>query len=126
MVIDASAVVLGLLNDADARRVMTDEALAVPHLVDSEVAHALRGQVARGVVGETTASEALGRWARVGVIRFAAVGLLGRVWELRENVSAYDGTYVALAESLDCPLVTADARLGRAPGPRCPITVLRS
>ena len=126
MVIDASAVVLGLLNDADARRVMTDEALAIPHLVDSEVAHALRGQVARGVVSETTAREALGRWARVGVIRFAAVGLLGRVWELRENVSAYDGTYVALAESLDCPLVTADARLGRAPGPCCPITVLRS
>jgi predicted nucleic acid-binding protein len=126
MVIDASAVVLGLLNHADARRVMTDEALAVPHLVDSEVAHALRGQVARGVVSETTASEALGRWARVGVVRFAAVGLLGRVWQLRENVSAYDGTYVALAESLDCPLVTADARLGRAPGPRCPITVLRS
>ena len=126
MVIDASAVVLGLLNDADARRVMIGEALAVPHLVDSEVAHALRGQVARGAVSETTASEALGRWARVGVIRFAAVGLLGRVWELRENVSAYDGTYVALAESLDCPLVTADARLGRAPGPRCPITVLRS
>ncbi len=126
MVIDASAVVLGLLNDADARRVMTDEALAVPHLVDSEVAHALRGQVAGGVVSETTASEALGRWAHVGVIRFAAVGLLGRVWELRENVFAYDGTYVALAESLDCPLVTADARLGRAPGPRCPITVLRS
>ena len=62
----------------------------------------------------------------MGVIRFAAVGLLGRVWGLRENVSAYDGTYVALAESLDCPLVTADARLGRAPGPRCPITVLRS
>jgi predicted nucleic acid-binding protein len=126
MVIDASAVVLGLLNDADARRVMTDEALAVPDLVDSEVAHALRGQVARGVISEATASQALGRWARVGVIRFAAVGLLSRVWELRGNVSAYDGTYVALAESLDCHLVTADARLGRAPGPHCPITVLRS
>ena len=76
MVIAASAVVLGLLNDADARRVMTDEGLAVPHLVDSEVAHALRGQVARSVVIETTTSEAL-----------------GRVWELRENVSADDGTY---------------------------------
>ena len=126
MVIDASAVVLGLLNDADARRVMIHEALAVPHLVDSEVAHALRGQVLRGAISEATASRAVGRWARVGVIRFAAVGLLERVWDLRQNVSAYDGTYVALAESLDCHLVTADARLGRAPGPRCPITVLRS
>ena len=126
MVIDASAVVLGLLNDADARRVMIHEALAVPHLVDSEVARALRGQVLRGAISEATASRAVGRWARVGVIRFAAVGLLERVWDLRQNVSAYDGTYVALAESLDCHLVTADARLGRAPGPRCPITVLRS
>jgi predicted nucleic acid-binding protein len=53
------------------------------------------------------------------------VGLLGRIWELRDNVTAYDATYVALAEALDCSLVTADARLARASGPLCPITVLR-
>ena len=80
----------------------------------------------RGAISEAVASQALGRWARLRVIRFAGVGLLRRVWELRENGSAYDGPYVALAESLDCHLVTADARLGRAPGPHCPITVLRS
>ena len=124
IVIDASAVVLGLLNDSDARRLMMDEVLAVPHLVDSEIAHALRGQVARGAITEQVGSQALGRWALLGVSRFAALGLLGRVWELRENISGYDATYVALAETLDCHLVTADARLSRAPGPRCPITVL--
>lgn len=46
------------------------------------------------------------------------------MWELRENVSAYDAPYIALAELLDCSLLTADARLGRVPGSRCPITVV--
>jgi predicted nucleic acid-binding protein len=47
------------------------------------------------------------------------------VWELRENFSAYDAAYVAVAEALDAPLCTADARLARAPGPRCTISVVR-
>ncbi|MBA2239982.1 MAG: PIN domain-containing protein [Solirubrobacterales bacterium] len=46
------------------------------------------------------------------------------MWQLRENLSAYDATYVALAEALGCPLITADARLSRAPGLRCPVTVV--
>jgi predicted nucleic acid-binding protein len=53
------------------------------------------------------------------------VGLLGRVWQLRENLSAYDATYVAVAEAFEVPLMTADGRLARAPGPRCAITVVR-
>ncbi|MEZ5239295.1 MAG: hypothetical protein R2716_10245 [Microthrixaceae bacterium] len=52
-------------------------------------------------------------------------GLLGRVWELRANLTGYDATYVALAEALGAPLVTADGRLARASGPRCVITVVR-
>ena len=50
--------------------------------------------------------------------------LLERIWELRDNLTAYDACYVALAETLDCCLVTADARISRAPGIRCPITVV--
>jgi predicted nucleic acid-binding protein len=54
------------------------------------------------------------------------VGLLPRVWELRDNLSAYDATYVALAEALGCPLLTGDARLAAATGPNCPTMVVRS
>lgn len=125
IVFDASAAVLALLNDGDARRSLASQTVAVPHLVDSEVAHALRGQVLRGRVGAEDAGGALLRWARLGLRRVAVVGLLPRMWELREKLSAYDASYVALAEALACELVTADARLARSPGPTCAITVVR-
>jgi predicted nucleic acid-binding protein len=125
IVFDASAAVLALLNDGAARRSLGAETVVVPHLVDSEVAHALRAQVRRGRVGADDAGAALTRWARLGMRRFGVAGLLHRVWELRENLTAYDATYVALAEGLDCRLVTADARLAQAPGPICAITVVR-
>lgn len=61
---------------------------------------------------------------RLGITRYPVFSYLDRVWELRDNLSAYDASYVALAELLDCNLLTADARLSRAPGIRCPITVV--
>jgi predicted nucleic acid-binding protein len=125
IVLDASAAVLGLLNDGDARRALALQDVAVPHLADVEVANALRAQVLRGTVAAEAAGSALARWVQLGLRRFGAVGILERVWELRENLTAYDATYVALAEGLGCELVTADARLAQAPGPRCPITVVR-
>ncbi len=125
IVLDASAAVLALLSDGDARRALAIENVAVPHLADSEVAHALRAQVLRQVLRADEAAAALGTWARLGLHRFGAVGLLERIWELRENLTAYDATYIALAEALGCDLLTADARLGVAPGPRCAITVVR-
>lgn len=67
---------------------------------------------------------ALDTWRRLGVTRHPLPGLLERIWQLRENVSAYDAAYIALAEVLDCAVITADGRLGRAPGLRCPITVV--
>lgn len=125
IVLDASAAVLALLNDGDARRSLATERVAVPHVADSEVAHAVRVLLLRGEIGADDAGVALARWARLGLRRFAAVGLLSRIWELRENLTAYDATYVALAEALACELLTADARLARAAGPTCPITVVR-
>jgi predicted nucleic acid-binding protein len=125
IVVDASAAVLGLLNDGDARRTIATDRLAAPHLVDSEIAQAIRAQVRRGAVGTADGHRALGQWARLGIERFAAIGLLDRVWELRDNLTSYDATYVALAEALDCALLTGDARLARAPGPKCPMTVVR-
>lgn len=125
IVVDASAAVLGLLNDGQARSALREGAVACPHLVDSEVASALRAQVQRGEVEADDAGHALETWGRLGVERIGVRGLLPRIWELRENVSAYDATYVAVAEVLESPLVTADSRLARAPGPRCAITVVR-
>jgi predicted nucleic acid-binding protein len=125
IVIDASAAVLGLLNDGVARTMLEEEAVVCPHLADSEIVHALRAQVLRGDLEAATAAHAIEVWAHLGLARVAVQGMLGRVWELRENLSAYDATYVALAEAMDAPLVTADGRLGRAPGPRCTITVVR-
>ncbi|MEO6121962.1 MAG: type II toxin-antitoxin system VapC family toxin [Acidimicrobiales bacterium] len=125
IVVDASAAVLGLLNDGDARRTLASAAVAVPHLVDSEVANALRSQVLRGGARQRDARAALDSWARLGVRRFAVVSLLARVWELRGNLTAYDASYVALAEAIGCELLTADRRLAGAAGPTCPIIVVR-
>lgn len=125
IVIDASAAVLGLLNDGEVRTMLSQDAVVCPHLADSEIVHALRSQVLRGDLEATAAGRAIGVWGRLGLARVAVHGVLGRVWELRENLSAYDATYVALAEALEVPLVTADGRLARAPGPRCTITVVR-
>ena len=85
----------------------------------------LRAQVIRGVIDEVAAESAIEVWGRLGVERIGASGLLDRVWALRQNLTAYDATYVAVAEALDAALLTADGRLARAPGPRCPITVVR-
>lgn len=125
IVVDASAAVLGLLNRGDARHRLATDDVAVPHLVDSEILHALRSQVFRGGLDADDALWALNRWVRLGIRRFAVQGLLFRMWELRHNVSAYDATYVALAEAVDCALLTADVRLAAAPGVRCQVIVVR-
>jgi predicted nucleic acid-binding protein len=125
IVMDASAAVLALLNDDAARRSLATETVGIPHLADSEVASALRGQALRGQLDAIVAGTALATWSRLGLRRFTVAGMLTRVWELRDNLTAYDATYVALAEALSCELVTADARLAQAPGPGCTITVVR-
>jgi predicted nucleic acid-binding protein len=124
IVVDASAAVSALLNAGPARQTLAEEHVHVPHLIDSEVANALRRGVAASRIESGDAWIALDRWRRLGMSRYSIFHLLERVWELRENLSAYDASYVALAESLDCALLTADVRLGRSPGLRCPVTMV--
>ncbi len=124
IVLDASAALSGLFNAGQARRVLSVEQVHVPHLIDVEVANALRRMVNAGQVGTDDVWAALDTWRRLALTRHPADALLVRIWDLRENLSAYDASYVALAEGLGCHLVTADARLSRAPGVGCPITVI--
>lgn len=127
LVVDASAM-LALLIDtgrqgAWAKAVADANALHAPHLMPVEVAEGLRR-----LTRVTGSDSELGRRAhtRLGdmpVMLHAYPHLASRVWELRANVTAYDAWYVALAESLDAPLVTLDRRLMRATGPRCAFAV---
>ena len=124
IVVDASAALSALLNDGPARHVLAADQLHAPHLVDSEVASGLRRAVAARQIEARAGWTALDIWRRLGLTRYAVQPLLERVWELRDDLTAYDAGYVALAEFLNCALITADAKLSQAPGIRCPITVV--
>jgi len=124
IVLDASAAISALVNAGSAREALDDGQVHVPHLIDSEVASGLRRQVMDGDLAPDDGWLALDTWRHLGVTRYPVYALLDRVWQLRENLTAYDASYVALAEALNCSLVTADRRIGRAPGLRCPVTVV--
>ncbi|PZR69692.1 MAG: VapC toxin family PIN domain ribonuclease [Candidatus Dormiibacter spiritus] len=124
IVVDASVAVLALLNAGVARDLLQEQPVHVPHLIDSEVVSGLRSRVLGRRITAENGLTALRVWSKLGVIRYPLSGLLERVWELRENVSAYDAGYVALAENLSCSLVTADSRLARASGILCAVTLV--
>ncbi|HEX2286833.1 MAG TPA: type II toxin-antitoxin system VapC family toxin [Mycobacterium sp.] len=124
IVVDASAALSALLNDGPARRLLGTERLHTPHLIDSEIANGLRRSVRASQLSANEGWTALSAWRRLAITRYSVRGLFERIWDLRDNVSAYGASYVALAESLDCDLVTADARLSRVTTIRCPVTVV--
>ena len=126
IVLDASAALSAVLNDGAARSALATERAHAPHLIDSEVANGLGRQVRTQRLSPEAGWRALDVWRRLGLTRYPVHAMLDRVWELRDNLSAYDAGYVALAELLDCPLLTADRRLAGAAGARCPVTVVRN
>ena len=120
IVVDASAIVEYVsqqpMNRDLARRILGGQTLHAPHVLDVEMTHALRGLVRRNAMSSDRASDARVDAADLKIVRYPHVPLLGRAWELRDTLSTYDGVYVALAEVLEAPLVTCDARLARVSG----------
>jgi predicted nucleic acid-binding protein len=96
----------------------------VPHLVDVEVTHALRGLVLRDRLAAARARRAIRRFAILPLVRWSQTPLLSRVFALHDQLTAYDATYVALAEGLGATLLTRDARMARAAGHRARIEVV--
>jgi predicted nucleic acid-binding protein len=128
LVVDASClieVLTGTQASAAIRaRIAQDPDQAAPHVIDVEVYGAVRDQFLRQRLDRTAAAQAVEDLAAWPGERFGHRAFLPRAWELRDTVRGSDAMYVALAEALEAPLVTRDARLGRAIGPRCRIEVI--
>jgi predicted nucleic acid-binding protein len=129
IVVDASVLANALGDDQVDGRIARDRLtrtgdLIAPDLVDVQTMSVLRR---RWLAGDLTArrfSTAVDNLEDLDLTRFPTLPLMRRAYELRANVTPYDAAYVALAEQLGCPLVTADGRLARAPGIRCPVDLV--
>jgi predicted nucleic acid-binding protein len=123
IVVDASAALELLLNRRAAgalreRLFRPRESLHAPHLLDVEVLHVLRRYNLTGEMNDARADEAIRNYLALPIERYSHELLAPRIWQLRSNLTAYDAAYVALAELLDAPLLTTDARLARSSAAR--------
>jgi len=121
IVVDASALLELLLRGpradrVDERLLVHGAGLAAPHLIDLEVAQVLRRIASRGLLSAERAAQAFEDLAAMPITRYAHPPLLPRIWSLRDNLTAYDAAYLALAEALGATLVTCDAALRAAAG----------
>jgi len=129
IVVDASAILELLLRTPRAKSVQirlfaTGETLHAPHLIDVEAAQVIRRYAANGEIDSERGRAALTDLADFPLQRFPHDFLLPRIWDLRNNMTAYDAAYVALAEVLDCVLLTCDKRLSTAAGHRARIELM--
>lgn len=128
-VVDASTLVAFYVAEDPRRasvvtRLGAGDALFAPAHLDAEVVSALRKLSQTNVAVRTAVPAALKHLARFPIRRMPLAPLLPRMWELRENITAYDAAYVALAERINGALVTCDAKMAGASGPRCTFDVI--
>jgi len=131
VVIDASALVYAISSPVATAAVLrlrlVDETSHAPHLIDAEVGNVLRRHVLADKLPPTDAKTLLGDAATLVDLRYeASEALRGAAWDLRESISFYDALYVALAQALELPLLTADAKLARAPKLPCAVNLVGS
>ncbi|MDP9428495.1 MAG: type II toxin-antitoxin system VapC family toxin [Actinomycetota bacterium] len=131
IVVDASILANALADDHDDGDAARDELRAAdqvtaPDLVDVETVSVLRKRWLGRTLTDQRFEAAVAHLQQLQFERVPTLRLMRRAFELRDNISAYDACYVALAELLACELITADGRLAAATGPRCAIRVLRS
>ncbi len=131
IVLDASALLEILLRTPLAERLMdrafdASERLHAPQLLDVEVTQVLRRLVQRKELSIPRAEQALADLAQLVIDRHDHQSLIPRIWQLRDSLSAYDGSYVALAEALDAPLLTCDTKLAGARGHRATIELIEN
>jgi predicted nucleic acid-binding protein len=129
IVVDASAALEALLRtpaagEVEKRLFDPGETLHAPHLIDLEVAQVLRRYASTGQVDADRCRAALSDLADFPLTRYPHDFLLPRIWELRANLTAYDASYIALAEILGAVLLTGDERLATAPGHRARIALV--
>jgi predicted nucleic acid-binding protein len=130
IVVDASVLANVIGDDgADGRRARDEIRMAgqvaAPDLVDVEAVAVLRKRWLAGTISDSRFEAAIVDLEQLGISRYPTLALMRRAFELRTNVTAYDASYVALAELLGCELLTGDGRLAGASGPRCAIRLLR-
>lgn len=116
----------GVDGDVARAALLQETDVASPDLVDVETVSVLRRRWMAGELAARRFRAAIDDLKDLGVIRYPTLPFMSRAYELRANVTPYDAAYVALAETLDCPLLTADGRLATAPGIHCEIRVIRS
>lgn len=129
IVLDASAALELVLVTPTGQRLaciveQKRDTIHAPHLIDLEVLQAVRRFARSGQIHPTRAAEVLQDFADLRIHRYSHLALAGRVWELRDNVTAYDAAYLALAEALTAPLITCDTALATVPGIRARVEVL--
>ncbi|MFI6498462.1 type II toxin-antitoxin system VapC family toxin [Nonomuraea typhae] len=119
IVIDSSALIEALAGAAPADELLArvaESRLQIPHLLDYEFRNALRGLLLGGKISEARAEGARLVKAGLSLTRHADDLTAERAWDLRPNFNGYDATYVALAEALDCALVTTDEKIHKVAG----------
>ncbi|MGB3687362.1 MAG: type II toxin-antitoxin system VapC family toxin [Ornithinimicrobium sp.] len=129
IVIDASVLANALGDDqrdghtARAELISAGD-LTAPDLIDVETTAVLRKRWLAQTLSDQRFEAAIADLQRLDFERVPTLRLIRRAYDLRANVTAYDATYVALADALGCELLTADKRLAGATGPRCAIRVV--